>query len=105
MAVVIIYCMIHRSPKGVPSPTPKEVSEEVLWCGGLVNGSAGLGDPGTITPLAGAAPLARAKDVIATTCKTWALLGVSTTFCFFVELLGVSIVTHVLDLCSNRRRQ
>ncbi|KAL0403834.1 UNVERIFIED_CONTAM: hypothetical protein Sradi_2024200 [Sesamum radiatum] len=74
-AVVTICCMVYRSPGG-SSP------EEVLWCGDSVRGSAGLGGPGTIAPLEGAALLARDRDVLSTIYKAWALSGASTTFCF-----------------------
>ncbi|KAL0448330.1 UNVERIFIED_CONTAM: hypothetical protein Slati_1389400 [Sesamum latifolium] len=41
--------------------------EEVLWSGGSVSGSVGLGGPGTVVSLAGA------RDVPGTTCRAWAL--------------------------------
>ncbi|KAL0445037.1 UNVERIFIED_CONTAM: hypothetical protein Slati_2226400 [Sesamum latifolium] len=62
-AVVIMYCMAHRSPGGSPSPPPKEVYEEVLWRGDSVSRSAGVGGPRTIAPLEGAVLLARDKKV------------------------------------------
>ncbi|KAL0458648.1 UNVERIFIED_CONTAM: hypothetical protein Slati_0492000 [Sesamum latifolium] len=41
----------------------EEVFEEVLWRGGSVSGSAGLGGPRTTVPLAGS------RDVPGTTCR------------------------------------
>ncbi|KAL0462484.1 UNVERIFIED_CONTAM: hypothetical protein Slati_0136000 [Sesamum latifolium] len=41
----------------------EEVFEEVLWRGGSVSGSAGLGGPRTTIPLAGT------RDVLGTTCR------------------------------------
>ncbi|KAL0395404.1 UNVERIFIED_CONTAM: hypothetical protein Slati_4506600 [Sesamum latifolium] len=42
----------------------EDVFEEVLWRGGLVSGSVGLGGPRTVIPLTGV------RDVRGTTCRS-----------------------------------
>ncbi|KAL0410855.1 UNVERIFIED_CONTAM: hypothetical protein Slati_3675200 [Sesamum latifolium] len=44
-------CMVSRSPGNNP---PDEVSEEVLFHGGSIEGSANLQDPATVGPTMGA---------------------------------------------------
>ncbi|KAL0433981.1 UNVERIFIED_CONTAM: hypothetical protein Slati_2732400 [Sesamum latifolium] len=69
----------------------EEVFEEVLWRGGSINGSAGLGGPRTTVPLAGT------RDVPGTTCRAWARPAIFTTFLLFNALLGNYIVAHVFN--------
>ncbi|KAL0404267.1 UNVERIFIED_CONTAM: Serine/threonine-protein phosphatase 7 long form [Sesamum radiatum] len=46
--------------------------------------------------------LMRARGAPGTTCRAWALLAVSMTFCLLKASLGVPIATHVFNLCSHR---
>ncbi|KAL0458450.1 UNVERIFIED_CONTAM: hypothetical protein Slati_0472200 [Sesamum latifolium] len=75
-----------------------EVSEEVLRRGGSATRPTTPGGGILAAEAAGVdPPLAEVGGIPVTTCKAWVLPDVSTAFCLFAGLLGISMKTHVLN--------